>query len=64
MRARHLFAAWAIWWSIPLLQLTPAFVGIWKATHAEPAEGKGNISLSVDNGIVQLDAEGISKSRE
>jgi len=52
MRARHLFAAWAIWWLILLLRVTPAFIAVWKAMHAPP--GQGNVRLSIDNGIVSL----------
>jgi hypothetical protein len=52
MRPRHLLAAWAIWWIVLLLRLTPAVVAVWKATRAAP--GEGNVRLSIDNGIIDL----------
>ncbi len=52
LRPRHLYAAWCVWWLILLLQLTPAFVAIWKATNAGP--GTGEFGISFDNGILKI----------
>jgi hypothetical protein len=52
LRPRHLFAAWGTWWLILLLQLTPAFIAIWKALNA--GTGKGEFGISFDNGVIKL----------
>src|SRR5438477_12192918 len=52
-RPRALFLAWiAYWLALVLVELTPAFIAIWQATHAGP--GQGDINVSAGTAGVRL----------
>jgi hypothetical protein len=52
LRARDLFAAWAVYWLALSLRLTPLVSAIWRATHA--GAGKGEVSFNLGDSVLSV----------